>query len=133
MAPSQAEAVLGRGVDIAALSVRAFAWWAQEGGLSAIALFIDVRSAFYYVFRPLLLGHSLDDHMLIYAMQHLKIPAMMLNGCETSLPKAITPAKSVRYFPCEGRSLTPSPILSLSRKTAKRWDTPGLGRAPLIP
>ena len=76
MAPSQAGAVSGRGVDIAALSVRAFAWWAQEAGLSAMALFVDVRSAFYSVFRPLLLGHSMDDDMLAYAMQHLKIPAI---------------------------------------------------------
>ena len=74
MLPSQAGAVPGRGLDTAALSVRAFAWWSQEQGLSAAALFVDIRSAFYSVFRPLLLGHSFDDDKLAYAMRHLKIP-----------------------------------------------------------
>ena len=74
MHEAQAGAVPARGVDFVAFAVRGMMEWAKERGLSAALIFIDVRAAFYTVFRPLIVGHDFDDEYLAYVMQVLRLP-----------------------------------------------------------
>ena len=78
MLESQAGAVAGRGIDGVAMAVRASGWMACQRNMSAAWLFIDVKAAFYSVFRPLLFGHALDDEKLAWAMSFLDIPPVCM-------------------------------------------------------
>ena len=74
MQAEQAGAVPHKTLDAAAMAIRAPAAWAQAQKKAAAILFLDVRSAFYTVFRPLLLGSFDDEEMFMYALRALKIP-----------------------------------------------------------
>ena len=73
--PAQAGAVPGRGTEYIAMYVRAMQSWARSRGRAAALIFIDVKAAFYSVFRPLLLGNDLTDDYLAWAMDFMNIPS----------------------------------------------------------
>ena len=78
MAPAQAGAVAGRPLEAVAMAIRAPLQLAQQLGQSAGVLFVDIRAAFYSVFRPLLLGNDLSDDYLEYALRFLHLPPIYL-------------------------------------------------------
>ena len=74
LGPAKAGAVKGLGTDHVALYVRTMQSWAKSRGKSAALVFLDVKAAFYSVYRPLLLGNDLSDEYLAHAMKFLIIP-----------------------------------------------------------
>ena len=72
--PEQAGAVPRRTLEAAAMAIRAPVMLAQTLKKPAAVIFLDVKSAFYTVFRPLLLGQHDDDEAFMYALRALRIP-----------------------------------------------------------
>ena len=72
--PEQAGAVPRKTLDTAAMAIRAPSMLAQAQKRAAAVVFLDVKSAFYSVFRPLLLGSDQSDDFLAYSLKALKIP-----------------------------------------------------------
>ena len=79
--PEQAGAVPERTLDAAAMAIRAPAMLAQARKRAAAIVFLDVKSAFYTVFRPLLLGHEDNEDKFMYALRALRIPPIYFQCC----------------------------------------------------
>ena len=78
MSPAQAGAVAGRTLEAVAMATRAPLEHAAFKRRSAGILYVDIKAAFYSVFRPLLLGNDMSDDFLAYACRYLSIPPVFV-------------------------------------------------------
>ena len=90
MLPSQAGAVAGRTLEAVAMATRAPLEHASFKRRSAAILYVDIKAAFYSVFRPLLTGNDMSDDYLAYACRYLSLPPIFVEFLRDTVEGATT-------------------------------------------